>query len=29
LTPGRGREFFCFSPCPDWLWSPPSHLSSG
>jgi len=28
-SPGRGWEFFTSPPRPDWLWVPPSLLSSG
>jgi len=28
-SPSRGWEFFSSPPCPEWLWSPPSLLSSG
>jgi hypothetical protein len=28
-SPGRGWEFFSFTPCPDWLWGPSSLLSNG
>jgi len=29
LSPDRVWESFCTSPCSDWLWGPPSFLSSG
>ena len=29
LNPGRGKRFFSFTNCPDWLWGPPILLFSG
>jgi hypothetical protein len=29
LIPSRGKRFFSASQCADWLWAPPSFLSSG
>jgi hypothetical protein len=29
LLTSRGWEFFSLTPCPDWLWGPPSFLSNG